>query len=296
MLAGATTTVRPMGDQVFAFQLDQRHAYLQDHVIDGTPVLPAAAALELLAEAAAGLWPGWKVVEVRDHKLMKGVELKQPTRAMQIVVSPPPYGSSEGFEVTAALQSLLPNGVALTHYRAVIRLEQLLPQAEPCKPGVYRDKTVLVADAYRDWLSHGPIFQVIEDIPGLSAKGSLSMVRSSHPSQWLPGVAPASAAWCFDPVLLDAAAQMAWVWARAVRDETALPVKFGRVVRYTDQMPARMKMEFERTESSDPSLVTGNVRFYDEHGSVLMLIEDIESIASVALNRLGGSVRTVVKA
>ena len=49
-----------------------RHLYLQEHAIDGTPVLPAAAALEIVAESAATLWPGWTVVEVRDFRLMKG--------------------------------------------------------------------------------------------------------------------------------------------------------------------------------------------------------------------------------
>ena len=29
-----------------------------------------------MAEAAKTLWPGWRVVEVREHKLLKGVELK----------------------------------------------------------------------------------------------------------------------------------------------------------------------------------------------------------------------------
>ena len=124
LLGSATVSTRPMGDQVVALRLDGRHLYLQEHAIDGTPVLPAAAALELLAEAATALWPGWKVVEVRDFKLMKGVDLKEPTRQLQIVISPPPYGSSEGFEVNASLQTDLGQGRALTHYRAVVRLEQ----------------------------------------------------------------------------------------------------------------------------------------------------------------------------
>jgi hypothetical protein len=43
------------------------HLYLQEHALDGKMVLPAAAALELMAEAAQSLWPGWRVVEVREH-------------------------------------------------------------------------------------------------------------------------------------------------------------------------------------------------------------------------------------
>ncbi|WP_425259604.1 SDR family NAD(P)-dependent oxidoreductase [Rubrivivax sp. RP6-9] len=295
LLGAAAVSARPMGDQVVALTLDPRHLYLQEHAIDGTPVLPAAAALELLAEAATALWPGWKVVEVREFKLMKGVELKQPTRALQVVISPPPYGSSEGFEVNAALQTDLGQGRGLTHYRGVVRLEQQLPVGERCRPGVHAEKSLTPARAYGEWLFHGPRFQVIEEIAGLSSAGAATRVRATHPSQWLQGRAPDSAGWVFDPALLDAAAQMAWLWARAFRDESALPARFGRVVRYREVFPARMHMEYERIATDDPAVVRANVMFFDDDGEPVMLIEELESIASAALNRLGGTARTAVE-
>ena len=296
LLGSATVSTRPMGDQVIALRLDGRHLYLQEHAIDGTPVLPAAAALELLAEAAAALWPGWKVVEVRDFKLMKGVDLKEPTRHLQIVISPPPYGSSEGFEVNASLQTDLGQGRALTHYRAVVRLEQQLPTGETCQPGAHHEKSLTTSKAYGEWLFHGPRFQVIEEISGLSTAGAASRVRSTHPSQWLQGTAPDAAGWCFDPALLDAAAQMAWLWARSFRDESALPARFGRVVRYRERFPERLHMEYERVVTTDPTLVRANVMFFDDAGEPVMLIEELDSIASAALNRLGGTSRTAVEA
>ena len=296
LLGSARVSARPMGDQVLAFQLDRRHLYLQEHSIDGTPVLPAAAALELLAEAAATLWPGWKVVEVREFRLMKGVELKEPTRALQIVISPPPYGSSEGFEVNASLQTDLGQGRGLTHYRAVVRLEQQLPVGERCRPGSHREKSLTPQKAYGEWLFHGPRFQVIEEIAGLSSGGAATRVRSTHPSQWLQGRAADSAGWLFDPALLDAAAQMAWLWARAYRDESALPARFGRVVRFREAFPARLHMEYERIVTDDPTLVRANVMFFDDAGDPVMLVEELESIASAALNRLGGTARAAVEA
>ncbi len=294
LLGPATVSTHPMGDQVVAFTLDPYHLYLQEHAIDGTPVLPAAAALELLAEAATALWPGWKVVEVHEFKLMKGVELKQPMRALQVVISPPPYGSSEGFEVNAALQTDLGQGRGLTHYRGVLRLEQQLPVGERCRPRQHTEKSLSPARAYGEWLFHGPRFQVIEEIAGLSSAGAATRVRATHPSQWLQGRAPDSTGWVFDPALLDAAAQMAWLWARAFRDESALPARFGRVVRYRDVFPARMHMEYERIATDDPAVVRANVMFFDDDGEPVMLIEELESIASAALNRLGGTARTAV--
>ena len=293
LLGRVTPIARPTGERIVPLRLDPaRHLYLQEHVLDAKMVLPMAAALELMAEAAHALWPGWRVVEVREHKMLRGVELDRSGRDLQVFLSPPPYGSSEGFDVSAALQSDLGAGRALTHYRCVVRLEQALPVAMPAERGLHDDKMLTVAKAYGEWLFHGPRFQVIEHVDGLSPAGSGARVRASHPSEWLARQGADSPGWLFDPALLDAAAQMAWLWARAYRDESALPARFGRVVRYRDRLPARMHMEYERMASTDPTLIRGNVTFFDEHGQAVMAIEELDSVASAALNRLGGTART----
>jgi len=292
-LLGRTQPVaRPTGERVLPLRLDpSRHLYLQDHALDGKMVLPAAAALAVMAEAVAALWPGWRVVEVREHHLLKGVEVGAEGRDLQILLQPPPYGSSEGFDVSASLQSDLGNGRALNHYRCVVRLEQTLPLPTPSPRTIHDDKALAVAKAYGEWLFHGPRFQVIEDIEGLSPAGSGARVRSSQPVEWLAAPASDTAHWLFDPALLDAAAQMAWLWARAYRDESALPTRFGRVVRYRDQVPARLHMEYERVAVTDATLIRGNIVFTDDRGETVMAIEELDSVASASLNRLGGTAR-----
>ena len=289
LLGGAVAHAQPTGERIVSIDLDRaQHLYLDEHMLDGKPVLPAAAALEMLAEAGRMLWPGWQVAEVREHKLMKGIEMGSNARPLRILIHPPPYGSSEGFEVTAQLQSEFAPGKMLTHYRAVLRLSQGLPDAVPAERARHTEKSLTVAKAYDEWLFHGPRFRVIGKIEGLSRAGAGARVRVSHPQQWLSGCA-ADTDWVFDPALLDAAAQMAWLWSRAFRDEAALPARFGRVVRYRTRFPERMHMEYERIETADPSLVRGNVTFFDEQGEPVMAIEELDSIASAALNRFGGT-------
>jgi NAD(P)-dependent dehydrogenase (short-subunit alcohol dehydrogenase family) len=293
LLGNGLASSRPTGERIVAVRLDPaRHLYLQEHALDGKFVLPAAAALELMAEAASALWPGWTVVEVREHKLLKGVDMDRQGRDLQVFISPPPYGSSEGFEVNAQLQSDLGNGRAMTHYRCVVRLEQALPVGIPATRQIHDDKALAVAKAYGEWLFHGPRFQVIEHIDGLSPVGSGAQVRSTHPAQWLARESADAPGWVFDPALLDAAAQMAWLWARAYRDESALPTRFGRVVRYRNVLPARLHMEYERVATSDSTLIRGNVTFLDDAGQPVLAIEELDSVASAALNRLGGTART----
>ena len=297
LLGRGTTVARPTGEQFLSVRLDpMRHLYLQEHALDGKMVLPAAAALELMAEAAQSLWPGWRVVEVREHKLLKGIDTTGSPRDLQVMISPPPYGSSEGFEVSAALQSDLGSGRAMSHYRCVIRFEQALPNPDPIERVLHDDKQLTVAKAYGEWLFHGPRFQVIERIEGLSASGSGSTVVSTRPARWMADAGSDASRWLFDPALLDAAAQMAWLWSRAYRDESALPTRFGRVVRYRDTLPDRLHMEYMRTAVVDPTIIRGNVIFLDDDGIPVLSIEDLESVASAALNRLGGTARTAMDA
>jgi hypothetical protein len=138
-------------------------------------------------------------------------------------------------------------------------------------------------------LFHGPCFQVIEAIDGLSERGSVAQVRPSRPTDWLAGVSEAHDQWTFDPALVDAAAQMALLWARSLRGESCLPARFGRVVRLREQLPPRMAMEFELIPGADASMVRANVYFLDDAGQAVLLIEEMECIASAALNRLGGT-------
>jgi NAD(P)-dependent dehydrogenase (short-subunit alcohol dehydrogenase family) len=295
MLGSAPKTVLANGDHVFTLSLDASHTYLQQHRIDAIPVLPAAAALELMAEAARTSWSGWKVVEARECRLMKGIEVNGESRTLSLVLSPPGYGSSEGFDVTATLQSEQDNGRTIVHYKAVLRLEQRLPLAVTHVPEEHSEKKLSVAHAYDEWLFHGPCFQVIEGIDGMSTLGAAALVRSCTPRDWMRD-ASSEHQWVFDPGLVDAAAQMALLWGRAFRGESALPARFGRVVRYRDVLPKRLRMAFEQQPNGDASAVRANVYYLDDDGEVVMLMEDMECIASAALNRLGGTARRPVQA
>ena len=289
IIGPAVVTTLPTGEQLLAVSIDARHHYLRQHRIDGVPVLPAAAAMAIMGDAARTLWPGWKVVETRDFRLIKGVEMKEAARTLQVVIQPPPYGSSEGFEVTATIRSELGAGRSLVHYRAVVRLEQQVQGEFARTPALHTAKKLSVASAYDELLFHGPCFQVIEAIDGLSERGSVARVRPSRPTEWLSGVSEAHDQWTFDPALVDAAAQMALLWARSLRGESCLPARFGRIARLREQLPPQMTMEFELIPVPDPSVVRANVYFLDASGQVVLLIEEMECIASAALNRLGGT-------
>lgn len=296
LLGAATVEAQPTGSQVVRFTIDAGHAYLQDHAIDGKAVLPAAGALEVFAEAARTLWPGWQVVELRDLRLMKGIEMPSLPRSFAVLVQPPPYGSSEGFEVDATLHTELDGGRKLVHYRALIRLEQQFRALPAPTPRRHGEKRLTVDKAYADWLFHGPQFQVITAIKGLSAAGAAGTVRTVSPQAWLPALPAGVPGWVFDPAVVDAAPQMAILWDRAFHDQTCLPTGFGRVQRCRADWPATLQMVYEALPSDDGSTVRANVSFLDEAGTVVLAIEDMRCISSQALNRLAEAANRKVTA
>lgn len=293
LLDNITVTTLPNKDKVIAICLGDNHAYLQEHCIDGVPVLPAAVALEIMAESASHLWPDWIIVEARDCRLLKGIELKEANQKLSVVITPPAYSGSDSFEISVSIRSELSNGTHRFHYRSFLRLAQQCPVGFKHEPKSHTEKMLDVGKAYSEWLFHGPRFQVIEKIYGLSDAGVKSLLRTTSAVQWLLNVDPNHTQWLFDPAVVDAAPQMAILWARAFRGETALPSRFGRVIRYSEILPERLYMDFERITSDEPHLVRANVYFSDADNNVMLLIEDMECVSSAELNRLGGTAKII---
>jgi hypothetical protein len=95
--------------------------------------------------------------------------------------------------------------------------------------------------------------------------------------------------WVFDPAMTDAAAQMALLWGRTFNDQSALPARFGKVMKFQEKLPEKLRMCFARKESEQPNTIVSDVYFVDEKNNVALLIEDLECISSMELNRLGGT-------
>ncbi len=110
----------------------QREPYLLDHQIEGISVVPAAAALELMAEVAQAGWPHLHVSEATSLRVLRGITL--------------PGGADKRFLVRARVASSTPLGdmtvsaeivdaaqPAFLFYRADFLLRQQMP-SPPAAP------------------------------------------------------------------------------------------------------------------------------------------------------------------
>ncbi|MDB5969787.1 MAG: family NAD(P)-dependent oxidoreductase [Hydrocarboniphaga sp.] len=257
--------------------------YLGDHVIDGRPVLPAAAATEWVAQMVGQGWPGWQVAEVQDLRTLAGVVL-EPGATREIEIRAKATSHSGPGEQTVTVDIADPSRKAPL-YRASVRLVERLEapviEVPPAISGQRMDPT----QTYERMLFHTGRFRLLTDITAVAPEGVDAMVSVSNLRDWI-GV---DGDWLFDPGLIDVAAQLAWIWGRVHRQQSALPSRFGRVLR-VPALPAPsgpLTLRFRIKAAAHEQAVAYDAVFTDAEGRVRLAMLDAESTLSAALNRIG---------
>ena len=239
-LLGNAVLSRVNGFTQLVRELDPAHdLYLEDHQLDDRPVLPLAVATELIAETVARGWPELKVVGVRELRVFQGIVLENGAETVRVVATPQdgvsPGAARVGVEIIGTGES---NRV---HYRAVVELAAEFPDPPVLKPKPLADGHAFsmdVAELYRRWLFHGPMFQGIAQVDAVGMSGITAMLTTSSPADWIAG-AP-HGRWLIDPLMFDSALQLVIVWAREHWDMVALPSGFPGFRRFAARSSPRI--------------------------------------------------------
>jgi hypothetical protein len=265
--------------------------YLQDHRLDGKPVLPAAMAVELMAEVAQQAWPQMNVTSVEDVCVLKGIVLDKGPAHVRVLAQTNGEIDSKHHTVEAEITITDVKRPEWPLYRAKVGLQKDLPaptEHPTPEDGSLSAATISAEEAYRKWLFHGPRFQSIRRIEAMDEQGILATLEPSSPADCLQG--EPRGRWLIDPSVLDAGPQLAIIWARVYRDITPLPSKFKAVRRLTtDHVSDSIRCYFQVLEGSENHSVFANVFFLDDDKRVFGIIEGLEATGSKALNRLAGA-------
>jgi hypothetical protein len=178
------------------------------------------------------------------------------------------------------------------HYRALVDLRPAgsaaeIPQVAPF--GELAPFPMTVAEAYRDLLFHGPLFQRIASIDGMDERGASAVILPSTPGGCLRG--SSGATWLLDPVMVDCAFQLQVVWARQQWGMTLLPGSIDSVVRSavdTSEAVEGIRLELRIRPGSTPPLCSADHYFYAPDGRLLAALTNAQGVGSKALNRLAG--------
>ena len=175
---------------------------LADHAIGGVPVLPVVGALELFARAHPEL------------RALADVHVRRGLRLPRLFEG----GHDVEVGILDGQLTLATPGEAAPHYTA-------RPIAADDLPALERPHGLQVAAVgalYDELLFHGPRFHVVDSVSALGADGAIATVRGVHAAGW-PGI------WRTDAAAVDAALQVALLWARHQTGGAFLPTAIGRV-------------------------------------------------------------------
>jgi malonyl CoA-acyl carrier protein transacylase len=260
-----------------------RHLFLLDHQIDGKPVLPMVVALEIFTEVAAMVKPDAPLTAIRNLRRLNGVSYTGGAGRVLHVEGDLRNGAGAPASFELAMKS---PGTGLLHYRAQIQMGGSRPSAPPrIKLVNPRPLPLPLAEAYEQWLFHGPMFAGIQEVVAMGDNGIIGKVGVSRPQQ-LIRPAPVGS-WLIDPVAADSSLQLCLLWIRSMFDQTPLPSaieSYYHVRPLTDAKEILCEIELF-AKAGNPN-VRCNLRYYDESDQLLGWMDGLEVTMSKALNRL----------
>ncbi len=233
----------------------QSHPYLLDHAIEGTPVLPLAAAADLLA---AGAQPGVPF-ELLDLRLFRGITVSEPV-SLTVVVRGDRAEIRTGDRGTLA-------------YRATVR-PLLAPVDDPGPSAGGQPSELALSEFYGGITFHGPLLQGITEISAVGEGFIRGRVRTGSPDTWVPGTN--RAAFTIDPLVLDSAMQLSGIvaWTRFGRAGT--PIGIGRYVQLAPLPEGELIAEVTYGEQSDDSdRFSGTITLRTLDGELLVVATDV---------------------
>jgi NAD(P)-dependent dehydrogenase (short-subunit alcohol dehydrogenase family) len=257
-------------------------AYLNDHMLDGVPVMPMVVAMELMGEAAA-VYRGGACTSISDLRVLNGITYPGfAARTLRIEAGDAPDRAGD------VAVSVASDGERSTpHYRAVVTCRPRLetpPRLDPLQLVEARPLALSIDEAYQRWLFHGPRFAGIASVEGVGDNGIVGRVRASSPAEMLGRHAPGS--WFVDPLVIDSGLQLVILWARMCFDETPLPSRLRSFHRYVDVLPADLVCEALVERLPRTATLVSDIRFFDAGHRLLLRLIGMEATCSAALNRL----------
>jgi acyl transferase domain-containing protein/NADP-dependent 3-hydroxy acid dehydrogenase YdfG len=274
-----------------AVMLEQRLSldddpYLADHRIDGRPTLPPAMAIEYMAQFVAAGWPEWQVAEVRDLRV-HGEVVVDHGAGHDLLLRAKAATHSEPGSQAVAVEIVDPLGKTAPPFRATVILTQVLPVAAvPSLPRV-SGQALQAAEAYARHLSQGERFRSLRQATGFEGVNLEAEALSSSPASFL-GTA-SGAQWLFDPVLLDASAQLAFLWAQLGRGRGSQTRRLS-VRRYGAQPLSGAFTLLQRVRpAEDHGSLQFEAEFLDASGAVRLHVIEGECLMDAGLNRLAPS-------
>jgi NAD(P)-dependent dehydrogenase (short-subunit alcohol dehydrogenase family) len=254
---------------IFDVQVSETtHPYLADHSIQNVPVIPVVMVLEWFTRAAQATRPDLEVAGCRELKVLRGIRLTRfRDQGNRFRVSC--HQKSEGEDTFLHLE--LRGEDDTLHYTAKADMAGRIPHHTATKlPDM--DLKPWEIEIYGDALFHGPQFQVIQSMDGVSSKGIAAHLRGTADLGWN------GEPWRTDVAALDGGLQLALLWSQHVLGGRSLPTSVGMHRTYGRELPKGSIHCTLQGKVVSHSKTMSNLQFRDEDGKMIAEMHDVETV------------------
>ncbi len=264
-----------------------RYPILGAHILNGKPVVPFALITEWLGHGALHENPGLQFSGLDDIRLLKGIRLDDGKKTIRLMTGKTRKNGSD-FEMDIEIRDGFKDGKEIIHTRARAILSNELSIAPEFDISQYIDKSHsysrTMEDVYDKILFHGNALKGLLRILTLSPNAMVAELASAPPpDQWT--TEPLRSHWIGDPLILDAAFQMAIVWCFEQKGMVSLP-SFGASYRqYCSRFPEEGVTAVLEIRHAGPNKMLGDFTFLDIHRSVIARLTGYEAVMDTSLTK-----------
>ena len=264
-----------------------RYPILGAHILNGKPVVPFALITEWLGHGALHENPGLQLSGLDDIRVLKGIRLDDGKKTIRLMTGKT-RKNGPNFEMDIEIRDGFKDGKEIIHTRARAVLSNELAAAPEFDFSRYLDKSHAYArpmeEVYDKILFHGNALKGLQRILTLSPQAMVAELASAPPpDQWT--TEPFRSRWIGDPLVLDAAFQMAIVWCFEQKGMLSLP-SFGASYRqYCSRFPEEGVTAVLEIRQAGQSKMLGDFTFLDIHRTVIARLTGYEAVMDTSLTK-----------
>ncbi|MEH1925097.1 SDR family NAD(P)-dependent oxidoreductase [Nostoc sp.] len=207
----------------------EANPFLHDHTIAGSPVLPATCAMTWIINASEQLYPGYRLFNYQDFKVLKGITFNETLAKEHILeIEEISKVNLESIELKAKISSKNPEGRIHFHFSAQLNLQREIPVAPTYESLNLEPDNIITATGkafYQNGgatLFHGPGFQEVKRVLNITPEKITTeclwpeltpQQQGQFPVQWV------------NPYTTDLSMHALWIWTQHFHEEGCLPGK-----------------------------------------------------------------------
>ena len=250
----------------------EANPFLYDHVIAGTPVLPATCAMTWIINTCEEMYPGYRLFNYTDFRILKGITFNDTlAKEHTLEIEEVEKINGEKIVVKAKISSKNPAGKVHYHFSAQLNLHREIPQP-PSYESINLNLDDIISDTSKDFyqhggatLFHGPSFQQVQRVLNITQQKITTECLWTEISAQKQGQFPVK--WV-NPYTTDLSMHALWIWTQHFYEEGCLP---GKVEKFEQFAPTPHNELFYvscEVKSKTASSAIADFIIHDNHGKI----------------------------